>query len=177
MVLTRETLDSKHNSTKVTVWKIYTMPIVTISQSQNGYTDVRQSDWNKLEMEYTSNDKGSVCQGDTFLCHTGSLMCTAKQLSDSRLWWRKFQCLFRGTHCGDKRMVAHAWMAQLNDSGVEDKVRESDHRMTDQLIHSSGWLVVSQQGDVWGLSIINFLLPNCSAPTCLWSACRLTSSN
>ena len=55
------------------------MPIVTISQSQNGYTDVRQSGTgNKLEIEDTSNDKGSVRQGDTLLHQTGSLVHSVK---------------------------------------------------------------------------------------------------
>ena len=77
MVSTRETLDSKTNSTKVTAWKTYTMPIVTISHSQNGYIDVRQSGiGNKPEIEDIANDKGSVYQGDVLLYQMGSLRCT-----------------------------------------------------------------------------------------------------
>ena len=77
MVSTRETWDSKTNSTEVTVWKIEPMPIVTIRQSQNGYIDIRQSGTgNKLEIEDIENDKGSVYQGHILLYQTGSRMCT-----------------------------------------------------------------------------------------------------
>lgn len=111
MVSTRETLDSKTNSTKVTAWKIHTMPIVTVSQSQNGYLDVRQSGIGN-EIEDISNDKASVYQGGMLLYQMGSLVHSVKLIQWQQVLVKKSPVLLQHPLWGQVRRVAHAWMTQ-----------------------------------------------------------------